>query len=158
MPKWVSIHWDRNYAHVDLKFIGKQHKKVALKYPIFHRALLGVCWMYFCLSFPILISDSAVCTRNVWAFCRNAQKKKAFKSIYWYLRQEYNSLLPQCLEGGLEQTMTWRVMAVMTRVCLRIQTESHSDHRSGFVSSLCVFPFKKVLRHHGIVWWWTCSF
>lgn len=28
------------------------------------------------------------------------KKKKAFKSIYWYLRQEYNSLLPQCLEGG----------------------------------------------------------
>lgn len=24
------------------------------------------------------------------------KKKKAFKSIYWYLRQEYNSLLPQC--------------------------------------------------------------
>lgn len=105
---------------------------------------------------------------NIWFSCLHqkcmsflpecAKKKKAFKSIYWYLRQEYNSLLPQCLEGGLEQTMTWRVMAVMTRVCLRIQTESHSDHRSGFVSSLCVFPFKKVLRHHGIVWWWTCSF
>lgn len=100
---------------------------------------------------------------NIWFSCLHQKcmsflpecakkKKKAFKSIYWYLRQEYNSLLPQCLEGGLEQTMTWRVMAVMTRVCLRIQTESHSDHRSGFVSSLCVFPFKKVLRHHGIVW------
>lgn len=105
---------------------------------------------------------------NIWFSCLHQKcmsflleckkkKKKAFQSIYWYLRQEYDSLLPRCQGARVDDDVEGDGSNDVRFLLEYKQNHTVTTGVGLLVSSLCVFPFKKVLRHHGIVWWWTCS-